>query len=865
MNVVTLDISGITSACKDFLTAEWSSYKKSSECKVGVVCIYSVGGPRGNPASVLDSVACGLQECELLLKDVVDAKVASDCPVLESEVVVGADCSFFIYPERHRPDETPYTKAYTVGPPPPPPAGKRKKVVIKSAEEQYLLMMEQVGNYMLDHIKKMSQPAVPSGNMKVQYLLIASATLIKNRLNYYKDILRLPSSKTFSETVNRASELTEVLSQSVFYYQCELLRSSLMHDTDSHDWLSDKQFQEGEQISTAVRMWIFHVQGIRNDLYRYCSPAAAHSLLSSIVSDTLNILITRYMQATPSDRRVLQYRGDVLAILGFVAALLPSLVRRPAELFTGELHRSAVLPLHRRALLLLSIAAVKAAPLPVLVKHRKLLQTSTLQTDSESSSAINICSTPAWLTFVNKELYPPGVTRIVQLPSNVATLHMMLAAASSPAPDWPLLVRSLVHESLFGARALLRGLRDFWSGARQEQPCGGALCAPHLCSPPLTPQTVYAAVVQIVYRCADGRYLLRQIMFPDKINPASWDSLDQAQVWNSQRPPWHHVLVQLAVPAVLPAVQQVVRTLPAEAPAQPAHPGQLSVRLEHHLTTWILQLLRGVEAAADDIPESLIEVCAAMDAAVPAAVKPVGGHVMSQVLVEALYSVINSRSSVSQLSESSKGVTEDQWNMLTAMAERLCALHSDAFIAALHAINSATAFRLGEEGGNEKDRAVPNPLSTFPDEELAEAVAESLASQVLAAVQGQHALGIVRKFLQHNMEWVQQVLDVPSLLPLDQDLSPRSPSLVFAPEPLIYNPLYYHAMLFYAKFQQGGILRHECNWDLALTVASQWLPPAAVTALVATRCELQPDAILTLDEKEAVATIAPLLDTLHEE
>ncbi|KAF2356556.1 Protein of unknown function DUF4495, partial [Trinorchestia longiramus] len=701
MNVVTLEASGITSACKDFLSAEWSSYKKSGECKVGRVCVYSVGGPRGNSIAVLNSVASGLQECELLLRDVVDAKVAFDCPVLDSEVVVGADCS------------------------------------------------------------------------------------------------------SFGEAVSRATDLIDVLSQSVLYHQCELLRSSLMHDADSHDWCNEKPYQEGEQVSTAIRMWIFHMQGVRNDLYRYSSPADAHSLLSGILSDTLNILVTRYMQATPSDRRVTQYRGDVLSILAMVAALLPSLVQHPSELFQGTLHHSPVLPLHRRAQLLLAVAAVKVAPLPLLVKHKKLLQTSTLRTGSSSFSAVNIISTPAWLTFLNKDLYPPEVVNMAQLPNNVATLHMMLQAASSAAPNWPLLVRSLVHKSLYGARALVCGLRDYWSGSRQQQPCGGALCAPHLCAPPLTPQTVYAAVVQVVYRCVDGRYLLRQLLFPDKINPASWDSLDRAQVWNSQRPPWHHVLVQLAVPVVIPAVQQVMKTLPPVAPAQPAHPSQASVRLEHHLTAWILQLFKGIETAADEIPECLVEVCRSMDQVVPPAVSPLGGHVICQVLVEALYSVINSRPSVSQLCEASAGVTEDQWNMFTAMAERLCSLTTDAFTAAVKAIYAATATRLGVDAEEEDEvSALPDPLCDFPSEQMAEVVSESLCSQVLAAVQGQHALGVIRTFLQHNLEWVQQQLETPPLLPLDPDTRQRPFPLLFAPEPLIYNPLYYHAMLFYAKFQQ---------------------------------------------------------------
>lgn len=75
MEVVTLEASDISSSCKDFLTVEWSNYKKSGQCKVRKVCRYLVGGHRGNPAAVVDSVASGIQEFELLLKDVIDSKV----------------------------------------------------------------------------------------------------------------------------------------------------------------------------------------------------------------------------------------------------------------------------------------------------------------------------------------------------------------------------------------------------------------------------------------------------------------------------------------------------------------------------------------------------------------------------------------------------------------------------------------------------------------------------------------------------------------------------------------------------------------------------------------------------------------------
>ena len=194
-HVVTIDASNTVSACKDYLTAEWAEFKKSGVLKASSVCIYSRGGDRDYPCSVLHSVTKGVAEWELLLRDVVDAKYPTDKPVLDSEIVVKADGGISIFPERHKIDEKPNTTAYSVGPPPPPPAGRRRKPARKSAEEQFIILVEQVANYMLDHIKKISQPSVPIGNMKPQYLVIGSSSLVRCRLNYYKEVLRLPSSK----------------------------------------------------------------------------------------------------------------------------------------------------------------------------------------------------------------------------------------------------------------------------------------------------------------------------------------------------------------------------------------------------------------------------------------------------------------------------------------------------------------------------------------------------------------------------------------------------------------------------------------------------------------------------------------------
>lgn len=69
-----------------------------------------------------------------------------------------------------------------------------------------------------------------------------------------------------------------------------------------------------------------------------------------------------------------------------------------------------------------------------------------------------------------------------------------------------------------------------------------------------------------------------------------------------------------------------------------------------------------------------------LQTAVPPTVYPAGGHVISHVVICSLYGVINSRKSVDALADSVDGVTDDQWNMLVAMAERLCSLgnHKDS-------------------------------------------------------------------------------------------------------------------------------------------------------------------------------------------
>ena len=48
-----------------------------------------------------------------------------------------------------------------------------------------------------------------------------------------------------------------------------------------------------------------------------------------------------------------------------------------------------------------------------------------------------------------------------------------------------------------GAKTLIKGLQEAPGHVHGGKPCGGPLCLPHLCTPPIIPHTVYGGVVQV--------------------------------------------------------------------------------------------------------------------------------------------------------------------------------------------------------------------------------------------------------------------------------------------------------------------------------------------------------------------------------
>ncbi|KAG0701610.1 hypothetical protein GWK47_002899 [Chionoecetes opilio] len=327
-------------------------------------------------------------------------------------------------------------------------------------------------------------------------------------------------------------------------------------------------------------------------------------------------------------------------------------------------------------------------------------------------------------------------------------------------------------------------------------------------------------------------------------------------VWNVQRPPWHHALVQLVTPSVVGVVTEVLRAVPPQPPAKPAHPSQLSVRLEHHLAAWTLQLLTGMEGVADMVPMSVIFTAHTINGYLPPTIKPSGGHVITQLVVSAIYSVINSRSSLDQLNE--VPITDGQWDMMIAVGERLCSLHDGNYDAHLKRMTLALLAQLEEfEEEGEEDS-----LDEYTDEDVIESMCTALANTVLSHVQGQHALVVVWEFLKRNMEWLQESLGASAILPLASE-QPRPP-LRFAPEPLAYNPLYYYKRVIYTRLDQESLMSFKGDWE-AVLYSDLGLPQGTIMDLIKKRPEFRHNAFLTKNQALAVKKLRPLLKHSEEE
>lgn len=192
--MVIPDTSKFVGFCKDFLHNEWASYKKLKTVKPIPVCIYSIGGTNDMPAACIESVGNGFKELEKIFRETADLSVDANTPLVYQDLVMESDGCIKIFPERKaKSKEENGTESGKDTKCPPLPSKKTKAP--PTPEAAFMGGVEQIANYMLDHLKRISEACLLDGNIKVLYYVLSSAHLIRCRVLNYKQVLKTPQSK----------------------------------------------------------------------------------------------------------------------------------------------------------------------------------------------------------------------------------------------------------------------------------------------------------------------------------------------------------------------------------------------------------------------------------------------------------------------------------------------------------------------------------------------------------------------------------------------------------------------------------------------------------------------------------------------
>ncbi|WAQ98961.1 K0825-like protein [Mya arenaria] len=204
------------------------------------------------------------------------------------------------------------------------------------------------------------------------YTLLSSAAYIRNQLLHF-DIVLAPddSKKPFSLQYKQFVELVESLTSTVVQRHGNYIATSVLHDTDSHNWTENKEFFEAERCSFPVQMWHYYLTGMQYDMWSLLPPKLAQSTFAVILHDSLQILTHRYTHASPSFRRVGQFRCDIMTILLCVSEQLFWVSGSLSRVLDAGHTQAPHYAIHNLCTTLLSAMVVIAAPLPVMYKVNK--------------------------------------------------------------------------------------------------------------------------------------------------------------------------------------------------------------------------------------------------------------------------------------------------------------------------------------------------------------------------------------------------------------------------------------------------------------------------------------------------------------
>ncbi|KAI8507921.1 hypothetical protein Bbelb_141610 [Branchiostoma belcheri] len=338
------------------------------------------------------------------------------------------------------------------------------------------------------------------------YICLASAAFIRNQVFHFNSLLANKGERgPLHPAYQSVRDFADSLSQQVIGYHANVIATSVLQDTDSHNWQDPRAFYEGERCSFAVQMWGYHLSALRRDLWVYAPPRLGQHVLACVLRDSLAVLAARYSQAGPSYNRTAQFRCDITAILLITSSFLWSVCDSlHCLLDTTNPPSHPISAIHNHCTTLTAALTVVSAPLADLYKafkkgfHKKRRRGE----EGEGTGRQN--------------------THFHDLTVKQAAYVQLKLLCGQPAPDWAMLLHLLMMGNCQAPLLLLTqtGLKETVHTADKPPfpaaECGKLHCQQDSCVQPGTAEgrTVLQAVVEVMLCCPQYPTVLSKVLLP---------------------------------------------------------------------------------------------------------------------------------------------------------------------------------------------------------------------------------------------------------------------------------------------------------------------------------------------------------------
>ncbi|BFZ00995.1 hypothetical protein BsWGS_04035 [Bradybaena similaris] len=295
------------------------------------------------------------------------------------------------------------------------------------------------------HCVTLSKDIPHKASLKQLLVIMSNTMLIRNYLQHVETSLSTEDNgkKFMSSLLKQYTELVDGLGKHLLQLHNQLVCTSVLSDADSGSWSDLKDFHEDERCSFSIQMWNFYLRGMQSDMWMLLPPRRAQTLFSSLLQDSLLLLMQRYSRTKPSFRRIKQFRYDITAILVCVSQHHLKACSSVSQYLDPGHNQVPHYSIHNQCSNLLATLAVVASPIDHLYRVFKRGYDRKLETQGSGDSML-AGSNSNWLHWIWPSLIHSGTKHYDDMQTAAAIFLHMSLFVSQPHTDWGMLLQALV-------------------------------------------------------------------------------------------------------------------------------------------------------------------------------------------------------------------------------------------------------------------------------------------------------------------------------------------------------------------------------------------------------------------------------------